>query len=98
MNAPVAAKILSLNNVEVVYDYVSLAIGDSSTYLGSVGIVPPPPVESELPRSLLERAEAVLGVEGVATNVLLLVAHWLSPVTTQSVPDGSRFVSGALQS
>jgi hypothetical protein len=55
-------------------------------------------VESELPRSLLERAEAVLGVEGVATNVLLLVAHWLSPVTTQSVPDGSRFVSGALQS
>ena len=25
-------------------DYVSLAIGDSSTYLGSVGIVPPPPV------------------------------------------------------
>ena len=25
-------------------DYISLAIGDSSTYLGSVGIVPPPPV------------------------------------------------------
>ena len=25
-------------------DYVSLALGDSSTYLGSVGIVPPPPV------------------------------------------------------
>ena len=26
-------------------DYVSVALGDSSTYLGSVGIVPPPPVE-----------------------------------------------------
>ena len=24
-------------------DYLSLALGDSSTYLGSVGIVPPPP-------------------------------------------------------
>jgi 2,4-dienoyl-CoA reductase-like NADH-dependent reductase (Old Yellow Enzyme family)/thioredoxin reductase len=26
-------------------DYLSVALGDSSTYLGSVGIVPPPPVE-----------------------------------------------------
>lgn len=26
-------------------DYLSLVLGDSSTYLGSVGIVPPPPVE-----------------------------------------------------
>lgn len=26
-------------------DYVSVALGDSSTYLGSVGIVPPPPIE-----------------------------------------------------
>ncbi len=26
-------------------DYVSVALGDSSSYLGSVGIVPPPPVE-----------------------------------------------------
>jgi hypothetical protein len=60
--------------------------------------VPPPPAEPELPRSLIERAEAVLGVEAVATNVLLLAARWLSPVTTQSVPDGSRFVSVALQS
>jgi hypothetical protein len=60
--------------------------------------VPPPPAESELPRSLLDRAEAVLGVEAVATNVLLLAARWLSPVTTQSVPDGSRFVVAAVQS
>jgi 2,4-dienoyl-CoA reductase-like NADH-dependent reductase (Old Yellow Enzyme family) len=29
-------------------DYVSLALGDSSTYLGSVGIVPPPPLAENL--------------------------------------------------
>jgi 2,4-dienoyl-CoA reductase-like NADH-dependent reductase (Old Yellow Enzyme family)/thioredoxin reductase len=29
-------------------DYVSLALGDSSTYLGSVGIVPPPPLANDL--------------------------------------------------
>jgi 2,4-dienoyl-CoA reductase-like NADH-dependent reductase (Old Yellow Enzyme family)/thioredoxin reductase len=28
-------------------DYVSIALGDSSTYRGSTGIVPPPPVEEE---------------------------------------------------
>jgi len=28
-------------------DYLSIALGDSSTYLGSVGIVPPPPVEED---------------------------------------------------
>jgi hypothetical protein len=59
--------------------------------------VPPPPVESELPRSLLERAESVLGVDAVS-NALLLAACWLSPVTTQSVPDGSRFVFAAVVS
>lgn len=31
--------------VEEGVDYLSLVLGDSSTYLGSVGIVPPPPVE-----------------------------------------------------
>jgi hypothetical protein len=60
--------------------------------------VPPPPAEPELPRSLIERAEAVLGVDVAVSDVLLLAARWLSPVTTQSVPDGSRFVSAALQS
>jgi len=29
-------------------DYVSVALGDSSTYLGSVGIVPPPPLEEDV--------------------------------------------------
>ncbi len=28
-------------------DYISLALGDSSTYLGSVGIVPPPPLDED---------------------------------------------------
>jgi hypothetical protein len=40
----------------------------------------------------------VLGVETAVADVLLLAARWLSPVTTQSVPDGSRFVLAALRS
>lgn len=60
--------------------------------------VPPPPAESELPRSLLDRAQAVLGADAAVGDVLLLAARWLSPVTTQSVPDGSRFVFAALRS
>ena len=50
-------------------DYLSLALGDSSTYLGSVGIVPPPPVEeaaigaltleSRLPRIATSRVVSV---------------------------------------
>ena len=39
-------------------DYVSLAIGDSSTYLGSVGIVPPPPVAENV---IAEHAEPFAG-------------------------------------
>jgi len=39
MNAPVAAKILSLNNVEVVYDYVSLAIKGVSIEVPEGGMV-----------------------------------------------------------
>jgi hypothetical protein len=54
--------------------------------------VPPPPAVSELPRSLLERAQAVLAPGVSVSDVLLLAARWLTPVTTQSVPDGSRFV------
>jgi hypothetical protein len=60
--------------------------------------VPPPPAESELPRSLLERAQGVFDVGTAVSDVLLLAARWLSPVTTQSVPDGSRFVFAALRS
>jgi hypothetical protein len=54
--------------------------------------VPPPPAESELPWSLLERARAALDAPAAISDVLLLTARWLAPVTTQSVPDGSRFV------
>ena len=58
---------------------------------------PPPPAESELPQSLLERARAVLAPSAAVSDVLLLAARWLSPATTQSVPDGSRFVFAVLQ-
>lgn len=60
--------------------------------------VPPPPAESDLPRPLLERAQTVLAAGASVSEVLLLAARWLSSVTTQSVPDGSRFVFAALQS
>jgi hypothetical protein len=60
--------------------------------------VPPPPAEIELPQSLLERAKTALAVDAAVGDVLLLVARWLSPVTTQSVLDGSRFVFAALLS
>jgi hypothetical protein len=59
--------------------------------------VPPPPVASELPRSLLERAKAVFGADAELSDALLLCARWLAPVTTQSVPDGSRFVFAAFR-
>jgi hypothetical protein len=60
--------------------------------------VPPPPAESELPRSLLERAQTVFASGASVSDVVLLAARWLSPVTTQSVPDGSRFVLSVLRS
>jgi 2,4-dienoyl-CoA reductase-like NADH-dependent reductase (Old Yellow Enzyme family)/thioredoxin reductase len=45
-------------------DYVSLALGDSSTYLGSVGIVPPPPVPEAAIAELLFQA----GLPRIATG------------------------------
>ena len=39
MNAPIAAKILSLNNIEVVYDHVSLAIKGVSIDVPEGGMV-----------------------------------------------------------
>lgn len=59
--------------------------------------VPPPPVERELPASLVERVAAALaGVEGEAT---LAAVAWragclLAPVTTLSVSRGARFLRG----
>jgi len=48
-------------------DYVSLALGDSSTYLGSVGIVPPPPVPEGAVLELLFET----GVTRIATSRML---------------------------
>lgn len=56
---------------------------------------PPPPEEKELPKSLLDRFAASLP-GATASDVLELVARSLAPLTTGSVPDGSRFVYAAL--
>jgi len=64
--------------------------------------VPPPPDETQLPRSLLVRlggdgAHREDGGEGFADGeVLLLSARYLAPVTSDSVADGSRFVTAAM--
>lgn len=53
--------------------------------------VPPPPVEAELPNSLLDRL--VTGPPpSSATEAMVIAARLLSPLTTQSVPDVSRFL------
>jgi hypothetical protein len=54
---------------------------------------PPPPDEAQLPRSLFTR----LGGEGLANaEALLLTARYLAPATSDSVVEGSRFVTAAL--
>jgi hypothetical protein len=57
---------------------------------------PPPPDEAKLPRSLLDRLAVALGDAPAASDVLVLAARWLSPVTTESVVDRSRFARAAL--
>jgi hypothetical protein len=53
--------------------------------------VPPAPPEAELPRSLLERL--MLGPPSTSeSGAVQLAARLLAPVTTQSVPDGARFL------
>jgi len=55
--------------VEEGVDYLSLALGDSSTYLGSVGIVPPPPVEEA---AIAARTEPfALGPPRIATSRMI---------------------------
>jgi hypothetical protein len=56
---------------------------------------PPPPEETGLPKSLLDRFAASLP-DATASEVLALAARSLAPLTTGSVPDGSRFVYAAL--
>lgn len=57
--------------------------------------VPPPPDESSLPMSLLDQLGTLAGT-AEASDVLVLAARWLAPLTTRSVADGSRFVAAAL--
>jgi hypothetical protein len=52
--------------------------------------VPPPPEESELPRSLVARLDAELG--GSVDDVCAFAARCLAPATTSSVPGCARFV------
>lgn len=58
--------------------------------------VPPAPDEADLPKSLLHRLAVDLGGTPDPAEVLMLAARWLAPLTTRSVPDGSRFVRDAL--
>lgn len=63
--------------------------------------VPPPPDETDLPRSLVTRlrsdgARPDAGGVSVDEASLLLTARHLAPVTTTSVVEGSRFVTVAL--
>jgi hypothetical protein len=56
---------------------------------------PPPPDDSRLPRSLVERLDTELAVGNVVADlgdVCLLAARLLAPATTSSVADGARFV------
>lgn len=56
--------------------------------------VPPPPTEAELPRSLLDRL--MIGPPPASGAAALeLAARLLAPLTTQSVPDGARFLAVA---
>ena len=61
---------------------------------------PPPPDEAQLPRSLVARLGGDRrddGSEGLADEeALLLTARYLAPVTSDSVVEGSRFVTTAL--
>ena len=67
-DSPRAGRIAELLVAEGV-DYLSLALGDSATYLGSVGIVPPPPVEEAAIASKTE--PFALGPPRIATSRMI---------------------------
>lgn len=54
--------------------------------------VPPPPEQAQLPKSLLARLAAGPPPMTVA-ETLMTAARLLSPLTTQSVPEGARFLA-----
>jgi hypothetical protein len=55
--------------------------------------VPPPPVEAELPKSLIDKVFTTV-VPHKWTEAVLVVARLLGPLTTQSMPDGAGFLRG----
>jgi hypothetical protein len=73
----------------------------SRTWLEAAArFAPPPPDDSRLPGSLVERLDAELAVGSTASalaDVCLLAARLLAPATTSSVADGARFVRGAAE-
>ena len=56
--------------------------------------VPPPPDETDLPRSLVARLDADVGRAHTPEEVCKLAALLLAPATTSSVADGARFLRG----
>jgi 2,4-dienoyl-CoA reductase-like NADH-dependent reductase (Old Yellow Enzyme family)/thioredoxin reductase len=68
-------------------DYLSLVLGDSSTYLGSVGIVPPPPVEEAV--IARHTGPFAVGLPRIATSRVLDVE-----AADQLVADGAAEAVG----
>jgi hypothetical protein len=60
--------------------------------------VPPPPEEAQLPRSLIARLGGgdSSDDELAGAEVLVLAARYLAPTTSDSVVEGSRFVTAAI--
>jgi 2,4-dienoyl-CoA reductase-like NADH-dependent reductase (Old Yellow Enzyme family)/thioredoxin reductase len=54
-------------------DYISVALGESSSYLGSVGIVPPPPIDEDVVARHVGRFR--LGPKLIATSRIVDPAH-----------------------
>lgn len=76
-----------------------LVFPTSHTWVEAVArFAPPPPDDSQLPRSLMARLDTELSTGDAAADlgdVCLLAARLLASATTSSVTDGARFVRGA---
>lgn len=70
----------------------STSFPSSSTWISlRARFAPPPPDETSLPKSLIEKLTDQLGPLRI-DEILVKVAALIAPVTTQSCPDCSRFV------
>ena len=74
--------------------WVSDFPGSGAWICASARFMPPPPDRSTLPTSLLQRLGREAQQGPTAPPILKETARWLAPATTQSAPDGSRFVWG----